>query len=676
MPQWLPNFTSPLAGAIAAAIVIPSLLVLYFLKLRRRQIDISSTLLWKKAIQDLQVNAPFQRLRKNLLLLLQLLILIALCLALARPVSNYTPGAGSTSVILIDRSASMSSKDVNGKSRLDEAKKRAKALVDSMQRHSTAMVIAFDDQAETVQTFTEDAAALRTAIDSIQPTDRRSRLKLAYQLAQAQIAFIPEQNRTNIPLPDVWLYSDGRVLDAKDTSVRANLKFDKIGTDSAGNVAIVSLNAKRNYERPTEVQVFARLANYGDKPVTSQVQLSVEPIDPALDTGEPAVRSIAEVSLAPDRWNDPDWVKTHPGEKDDGFLNKDSVEFNLDLSTAAVITVEQMNKEGDQLSADDVANVVIPPPKALSVLLVTDGNYYLERVIHTLGLQNPVSMVPSQYEAKVPTEFDVIVFDNYSPKELPPSGNFIYFNCIAPGLKLKPVMDGQQRVLVENVTVLDWKRDHPILKNISFRRLFAASALKLDAPEDSEVLVEGLESPLIVLHREGRSIHLAVGFDLMQSNWPLRETFVVFVQQALQYLAVGSDLDLRQSFEPGNTPRIPRTALQKADANLKSLRLNGPGASRELKVSETGDFALPAMDKVGVYSTSPAIPGFEKIAVNLLDSNESNLVPSDSPPGGLGQTEMVATGKSRLELWWWLVACGAVPVLLIEWWVYTRRVHL
>src|SRR6201996_8024303 len=114
--SWFPHFLSPLAAAIAAAITLPLLLVLYFLKLRRREMEVASTFLWKKAIQDLQVNAPFQKLRRNLLLLLQLLLLILLCLALSRPVSNYTPGAGKSSVILIDRSASMAAKDVNGHS--------------------------------------------------------------------------------------------------------------------------------------------------------------------------------------------------------------------------------------------------------------------------------------------------------------------------------------------------------------------------------------------------------------------------------------------------------------------------------------------------------------------------------------------------------------------------------
>src|SRR5262252_5858911 len=103
--SWFPRFDNWKAGLLAASIVIPALLILYFLKLRRREMPVSSTFLWKKAVQDLQVNAPFQRLRRNLLLFLQLLLLLALLLALSRPVSNYTPGAGKLSVILIDRSA-------------------------------------------------------------------------------------------------------------------------------------------------------------------------------------------------------------------------------------------------------------------------------------------------------------------------------------------------------------------------------------------------------------------------------------------------------------------------------------------------------------------------------------------------------------------------------------------
>ena len=86
---------------------------------------------------------------------------------------------------------------------------------------------------------------------------------------------------------------------------------------------------------------------------------------------------------------------------------------------------------------------------------------------------------------------------------------------------------------------------------------------------------------------------------------------------------------------------------------------------------------LPPFDRVGLYTTEPAVPQFEKLAVNLLDANESNIQPKNEPPGDIGKRDEKAegTGKGRTELWWFLAAFGLL-VLFVEWWVYTRRVHL
>ena len=69
-------FLAPLAFILA--ILLPVIVALYFLKLRREEQTVSSVYLWQQTVRDVAANAPWQRLRTNWLLLLQLLFLIIL----------------------------------------------------------------------------------------------------------------------------------------------------------------------------------------------------------------------------------------------------------------------------------------------------------------------------------------------------------------------------------------------------------------------------------------------------------------------------------------------------------------------------------------------------------------------------------------------------------------------
>ena len=193
------SFLNPITALIAAGITVPLLVSLYFLKLRRRPMAVPSTLLWKKAIQDLQVNAPFQRIRNNLLLWLQLLLLALLLIALARPTQRAAVSPGQRVVIVIDHSGSMNAADAPGnQTRLDEAKERAYALIDALDSGGGtsgsasggasggggAMVVSFAERAQVVQSFTNDRGLLRTAVRGITPTDQRSRFEPALGLIE------------------------------------------------------------------------------------------------------------------------------------------------------------------------------------------------------------------------------------------------------------------------------------------------------------------------------------------------------------------------------------------------------------------------------------------------------------------------------------------------------------
>lgn len=661
----MPTFLNILPGVIAAGIVIPSLLALYFLKLRRVEHAVPSTLLWKKSIQDLQVNAPFQKLRRNLLMLLQLLALALLVLALARPVLPFVPEAGKSTVILIDRSASMKATDggPRGATRLDEAKRRAKELVETLPRNGSAMVVAFDEGAETVQPFTGDVGLLKRQIDSIEAGDRKTQLKLAFQLAEAQAAVSSEAGR-ELSRPDVWVFSDGRVSDAADLRLQGELKYERVGSDKSVNVGIVGLSARRAYDAPTRVQVFVRLANFGPEPVDADVQLSVDGV----------AKSVAQVSLLPERYTDEQRAAAEAA----GKASRASAEFTLELLESAVLRVEVAGVAGDVLAADDVAHIIVPPPKPLRVLLVSDGNNpYLAKVLEHLNLQDPKTLATAAYEAAVPGEYDVIIFDNHRPKALPPAGNFLHFGALPEGLLITAeTVEGALVVDPDAGEILDWQREHPMLRELALDRIVFTNGITLKPAPTSDVLVFGVKSPVMVLHREGRSTHLCVAFDPVNSNWPLRASWPVFMFNAMQYLAASSQLDVPQSIAPGTALRLAASAAERAGLP-EAISLRTPaGQTLRVAVPKESDLVLPAMENVGLYRLEPSVPPYETLAVNLLDDAESNTLPLQTPPGNIGTATAMGAGQARLELWWWLVAVGVIPLLLIEWVVYTRRAHL
>jgi hypothetical protein len=164
------------------ALIPPAILALYFLKLRRQPLAVPSTYLWSKAIEDLHVNSLWQRLRQSLLLFLQLLLIALLAFILLRPGWRGTELSGDRFIFLIDTSASMSATDI-APTRLDEAKRQARALVDQMKTGDVAMLISFSNSARVEQPFTDNRRLLRQKIDVIEQTNHTSDLSEALRAA-------------------------------------------------------------------------------------------------------------------------------------------------------------------------------------------------------------------------------------------------------------------------------------------------------------------------------------------------------------------------------------------------------------------------------------------------------------------------------------------------------------
>src|SRR5919206_925988 len=103
-------FATPLA--LLGLVFLPLVVAMYLLKLRRDEAVVPSTLLWTRLVADVEANAPWQKLRRSLLLLLQLLLVIALALLAARPFLERPAGLAGDIVLVVDASASMAATDV------------------------------------------------------------------------------------------------------------------------------------------------------------------------------------------------------------------------------------------------------------------------------------------------------------------------------------------------------------------------------------------------------------------------------------------------------------------------------------------------------------------------------------------------------------------------------------
>ncbi len=683
----------PIAALVAAA-AVPLLLLLYFLKLRRREVEVSTTLLWRQAVKDLQANAPFQRLRRNLLLFLQLLALVAALLALAQPELSAASAPGGRIVILIDRSASMNTADgANGASRLDQAKAEAKDLVRSLREASLldrlfgagsgagategaggdqAMVIAFDASAEVRQPFTPSKPALLAAIDAIAPTDAPTSLAEGARLAGAHAAptLIEGKGLVDTPGAPMHVWSDGRIADLSQVRVNAEtpLVYHSVGDAKTPNVGVVSMRATRAYDDPSKVSVFVGLQSTDPAPRTVDVELAVGGV----------VAAVRGASLA----------GAEPGAPGtDATPSSSGVVFTLERSTGAVLSARLPGD--DALASDDRAWVVLPPAMRSSVALVTRGSLYLQAALEGLSLSGLTVMSPDQYAALARVNdgeglgaFDAVVFDAWAPgADAAPSrsarGRWLVLGAV-PALEGISAGDTPK----EPAIVIDWDRAHPALTHAGLDTLFIASPRTVATTEGVRVLARSDAGPMIVEARTREAAAIVVAFDPADSTWPLDPGFVLFLAESLAYLTRGPAEDAAGS----TVGEVVSIVLPTGAANASA---RGPGGDEPaLALNADGSAAFGPAMRAGLYSVrwdGAGAPGDAEVdgrrerlvGVNLLSPDESDV--GARPSLALATREVRAqagAGAPARRPLWPIAAALALAFLMLEWWVYNRRVRL
>lgn len=652
-------FLDPAAGIIAASLALPALILLYFLKLRRRPVRISSTMLWDRAVEDLQVNTPFRWLRPSLLLLLQLAALALLAGALGRP-ALLDPGAPPAGrlIILIDRSASMNAADGDeaGATRLDAARLAATELTRRLRADQTeAMVISFAAEPRIEAPFTTSAGLLADAIGRIGPTDQPADLDAALAVVRAFVGGAGEESDA-VPTT-LYLFSDGDLPPTAPDSAgaigAARLLFQRVGpTPDAprDNLGIVAISARRDEADPTLLRLFARVQSAGPEPI--ETALSVRLDD--------APASAAALSIPAADNNGPAELPV-------------TITFPAPAGGLVVASIART----DALAADNSAALVAPPPSDRRAWLVSAGapNADLREALALLVSAPEAlrSLSLAEYERALPlapTPPDLLIFDRVRPTSLPPIPSIsIGATLPIPGLG---VTDAPQP---RPTRFLTWRRTHPLLRDVVLDAVIVQRPLALTLPEEqpsvaSTVLAQGEEGPLIALLEQGAVQRVVIAFDLDASTWPLSYSFPIFIANAVETLSGAGASGLARSF------RTTEPITLRAAPDVRAVQVRGPVELDVAVRDEDRSAPLGALPLAGVYTARGAATRDAVIAVNLANPIESRIGSADSVEiaGAAASGRPGADGSPR-EVWFWFVL-GAAALLTIEWFLFAWQMRV
>jgi hypothetical protein len=621
----------PLAELLAIfAAVGLGVAVLYVLKLRRRVVAVPFSPLWERILRDKEATTLFSKLKRLLSLFLQLALLALLVLALGDPRAAESLIKGRTIVVLLDASASMQATDV-APSRLGAAKSEITTMIRGLGGADRMLIAQMDAMVTPLGPMTGDTSSLERELDGVAATDARADFPRALRFATDVLR--------GADRGEIVVVSDGALGPADDASGAvhlgdAKLSYVRVGRQSK-NVGITEFSVRRYPLDRARYEVMLELTNTG--PDVEDIELQL--------LGDGALVDLTKLRL-------------QPGERLPRFYPQLS-----GASRTLEAKIARVDGTRDDLPADDHAYALLPERRRAKVLVVTPGNTYLEAALLLDEYLDVTDVAPQAYaQAIAKGGWDAVLFDGVTPAELP-KANALYLDPRGPGGPVK--VEGALKT--PGFDKVD--RKHPAVRFLALDDVNVAEGHKLVPESGDKVLgaADGGASPILVAGTRGGFKFVALGFDVRQSDLPLRIAWPLFVLDCVNWFA-DEDAEYLSAYRTGEVWRIPvgGTATQAV------VKTPG-GSSQEVAVHEGRAVFLG--EHAGFYELSVAGDAPVAFAANLLDAEESAIAPQD---------RLVVDGRDaghltgfhfgvRREIWVYLLLAAALLTAL-EWATYHRRV--
>ncbi len=601
-------------------ILLP-LFLLHLRRNRRRDITVSSVLLWGFALEN--PESPLRRrLKESLHLILQLLIISSLILAAANPMLPRTAAPrGDRIILILDGSASMTAGE-GRENRFTLATSEAEKAVRRAGGREMAIILA-GTQPRLLSGFTSSRRQLTAALGSARPVAGEADMDACFSLAS---------NLSEGGGAEIILISDGG-FSSPSVILSRPLTFIPVGKD-AGNLGITAFNARRDPDVTGRHHIFAAVQNSSELDETRLLSLTLE--GKVIETRE---------------------VVLPPGKEVQQVFILDGGAGRLEIELSGT----------DDFPMDDRAVMVIKDSRPLQVLLVSGGNYYLETL---LGLMPGIKLsVLERYPVGI--FFDLVVFESPPPDVLPP-GNYLFLGIPYPDFSV----DLGSTVNFPGVS--GWESSHPVMIGVDPRSFTIYQAkrpvISLPGRGRAETVLKG-EVPLIITFDDELSRAVFFTFPLRSSDLPLRAAFPLLMSNILEWLNPAYNPHPYDSRRGGQLVTFSDTSISgrlgKASGISEPLTLIRPDGSDEKIIPVDGEYRFFPMD-TGFYSMTLA--GTEHSwAVNLLSSEESDLsrrweapVPASGLPAAISpsQPDLRQNGEGDFHnLWPWLLLAGGLLLL-------------
>ena len=607
---------------ILGAVLLAAIIAAYLLRPRRPLRSVSSNFLWLAALHDLESQRPWRRVPPSFLLLLQIAALAAMIGAVARPFVLSTQSTGPFTVVLLDGSASMQATDVKP-SRFEAARAAVDKLIGGLEPGQQLALISLTSQPAVLSQPTSDQHQLKAALAAAQPTALAANLPAALSLA-ASIA----EDHAGAQLVVVGDGSIDRAQAPKDFPIP--IRYVGIGTSSAPNVAVAGLATRTVNSRLTAL---ARVINYGQQPTNVALTLRV-------DGNHFDARTLA---IDPNGVATPEWD---------------------DLPSAAH-TLEASIDTPDTLSLDNSARAVVGGDRPTRVLLVSEGNVFVERALSLRPDTQLTRVAPGDYSTQA-NDYDLLVLDGFVPLVLP-SG--------ASVLLLHPPPNNGYLTVGSDVSISSLagaRAGDPVLQDVPLDGTHVSRSRYINAPAWADTVISSPETPLLLIgERDGRRIGV-LGFDVHQSDLPLQPGFPVLMQHLLDWLVprASTATPVVQVGDPVALAPLPEAvSLEVVTPISQRIGVGPPFPAPAFTGTDTpGLYQVVQRDAAGRQSTS-------YFAVNFVSGTESQLkAGTDSgAPSAPGSNQPI---KAPHEFWEALAVIGLALLaieLALAWWQFTAR---